>query len=76
MREGIRRMDDTLPKRFLEEPIRSGPSAGNVIELDEMLEEYYETRNWNPKTGIPTEEKLLELQLHDVVKDLKSHGIL
>ncbi len=76
VREGIRRMDDTLPKRFLEEPITSGPSAGNVIELDEMLEEYYETRNWNPKTGIPTEEKLLELQLHDVVKDLKSHGIL
>jgi len=62
---GIDRKDDYLPKRFLEEPLpeNSGPSSGSIVELDYMLDEYYESRGWDIKTGIPNEEKLKELGL-------------
>ncbi|MBN1583060.1 MAG: aldehyde ferredoxin oxidoreductase family protein [Anaerolineae bacterium] len=64
-REGITRQDDTLPDRFLKEPMSkdSGSSAGAVLELDPMLDEYYEARGWDVDTGLPTREKLLELGL-------------
>jgi aldehyde:ferredoxin oxidoreductase len=64
-REGITRRDDTLPKRFLEEPLPegSGPSTGSVLELEPMLDEYYRARGWDAETGLPTKEKLEELGL-------------
>ena len=65
-REGITRKDDTLPNRFMREPIPDGPSAGMYMrpeELDTMLDEYYHLRGWNIKTGVPTEQKLTELGL-------------
>jgi aldehyde:ferredoxin oxidoreductase len=30
-----------------------------------MLDEYYKARGWDAKTGIPTKEKLLELELEE-----------
>ena len=64
-REGITRQDDTLPKRFLEEPLPegSGPSTGSVLELEPMLDEYYRARGWDAETGLPTKKKLEELSL-------------
>jgi aldehyde:ferredoxin oxidoreductase len=35
-----------------------------------MLDEYYEARGWDVNTGIPTKEKLQELGLDYVAKDL------
>ncbi|HHV79357.1 MAG TPA: aldehyde ferredoxin oxidoreductase family protein [Firmicutes bacterium] len=65
VREGLSRADDTLPRRFLEEPLgpECGPSAGSVVELRPMLEEYYEARGWDIETGIPTPAKLADLGL-------------
>ncbi|MDZ7671794.1 MAG: aldehyde ferredoxin oxidoreductase family protein [Halanaerobiales bacterium] len=73
VREGIRRKDDVLPDRFLNEPLpdECGESAGSVVELEPMLNEYYEARNWNLETGIPKEEKLRELNLDDIADELK-----
>jgi aldehyde:ferredoxin oxidoreductase len=64
-REGITRKDDTLPKRFLETPLPegSGPSTGSILELDAMLDEYYQARGWDLETGLPTNEKVEELGL-------------
>ncbi len=59
---GFSRADDTLPKRMLEEPMPDGPAKGHVVELDEMLPEFYELRGWD-EDGVPTEEKLAELGL-------------
>ncbi|MCA1839089.1 MAG: aldehyde ferredoxin oxidoreductase family protein [Actinomycetota bacterium] len=56
---GITPADDTLPKRMLEEPIPSGPRAGMVSELDIMLAEYYQARDW--PDGIPSNERLAAL---------------
>ena len=45
VREGVRREDDTLPRRFFEHPI-----AGEVIDregFERMLDEYYALRGWD-----------------------------
>jgi aldehyde:ferredoxin oxidoreductase len=67
-REGITRRDDTLPRRFLHEPLPegSGPSTGSVLELETMLDEYYLARGWDGETGLPTTEKLRELGLRSI----------
>ena len=71
VREGIRRSDDTLPERFLKEPLPGEhPSKGSVVELEAMLDEYYEARGWDLNTGIPTRETLIRLGLEDVVGEL------
>jgi aldehyde:ferredoxin oxidoreductase len=64
---GITRQDDTLPRRFLEEPMPegSGDSTGSVLELEPMLDEYYRARGWDVQSGLPTGEKLQELGLRD-----------
>ena len=64
-RFGIGRADDTLPSRFLEEPAGppESPSAGSVVELEEMLDEYYTVRGWNQETGLPSTDTLRKLGL-------------
>lgn len=65
LREGFTRSDDTLPKRFTSEPLPGGPYAGTMItkeDLDQLLDEYYETRGWD-REGRPTDEKLEALGL-------------
>lgn len=54
--------DDTLPRRLLEEPIKTGPAKGEVNRLGEMLPEYYHIRGWDAD-GVPTPAKLEELSL-------------
>jgi aldehyde:ferredoxin oxidoreductase len=59
---GYTRADDTLPARLLTEPIKTGPSKGEINHLDQMLPEYYGLRGWD-ENGVPTEAKLAELAL-------------
>jgi len=72
-REGIRRKDDRLPRRFLEEPLpeECGPSAGQVVELEPMLEEFYRFSGWDLETGIPSAAKLEELGLYEVNEEME-----
>ncbi|MGQ9542800.1 MAG: aldehyde ferredoxin oxidoreductase family protein [Candidatus Bathyarchaeia archaeon] len=67
---GSGRSEDTLPKRFLEEPLKDGGCKGEVVELDLMLDRYYEARGWN-SNGFPTRMKLHELGLEDVSSRLE-----
>jgi len=64
---GIVKEDDTLPERFLKEPLEDGGAKGQIVELKVMLKEYYEYRGWNER-GIPTKEKLEELGIYELVK--------
>lgn len=78
VRTGIRRKDDTLPRRFLEEPIPEGPSQGMHTDeptLNRMLDDFYKLKGWDPKTGIPTREKLSRMGLEDVADRLEKEGI-
>ena len=73
VREGERRKDDTLPRRFLKEPLPVGPPdrRGLTVPLDQLLDAFYEQRKWDKKTGIPTLEKLQELGLTKAAKDVE-----
>jgi len=65
IREGLRPKDDRLPPRVFE-PIESGPNQGVRMDpqmIDKARELYYRVRDWDPKTGRPSEAKLAELGL-------------
>jgi aldehyde:ferredoxin oxidoreductase len=66
---GMSREDDRLPE-ILMKPFPDGGSAGYVIPIEEMLEAYYEAREWDPVTGKPKPHKLVELGLSSVIKDV------
>ena len=75
-REGIRRQDDTIPARTLNQPIPAGPSKGMYTpraEFEAMLNEYYQLRGWDAK-GVPTIAKLKELGLAEIGKDFPAAG--
>jgi len=71
LREGMGRAEDTLPRRFLEEPADVGASEPQVVRLDEMLDDYYVNRGYD-KQGRPTKERLKQLGLEYAVKDLEA----
>ncbi len=62
-REGFDRKDDRLPVRLTTEPAPDGLGKGNVANVEIMLDEFYESMGWDKKTGLPTEDKLKELNL-------------
>ncbi len=64
---GLRKEDDSLPERFLSEPLKEGFSKGITVPLNSLLEGYYRIRKWD-ENGIPTTEKLAELSLEEVGK--------
>ena len=65
MREGFTRKDDTLPWRSLFEPKPEDPGKGQVVPLEEMLQDYYKVRGWD-ENGVPTKETLKNLGLDDL----------
>jgi aldehyde:ferredoxin oxidoreductase len=67
LREGFTRDDDTLPKRFMEEPLPGGPYQGHLItapELNQLLDDYYSARGWS-RSGMPTADKLAQLGINE-----------
>jgi len=70
-REGFTRKDDTMPERFLTEPIKGGPNDGVRVEnFDAMIDEYYTESGFDLKTGWPTRTKLEELGMKDIADEL------
>jgi len=66
--------EDTVPERFLKEPMPQGvdfqTNVGATFPLNDMLQKYYRYRDWDPKCGFPSERKLKALDLEYVAKDL------
>ena len=66
--------EDTVPERFTTEPMPQGvdyqTNVGVVFPLNDMLSKYYKYRDWDPKTGFPSEKRLKMLGLDYVAKDL------
>lgn len=65
VRKGLARKDDRFPLRVYE-----GTTEIPQKRIDTWLDEYYELRNWDKASGLPTREKLEELDLHDVANEL------
>jgi aldehyde:ferredoxin oxidoreductase len=68
-RLGLNAQNDKLPKALLT-PCPDGGSAGFIPDLERMLVAYYQHRGWDEETGKPSREKLIELELEDVAKNL------
>lgn len=72
LREGLKREDDTLPKRYFEEVSEpTGIVGGNKVDRDKfskMLDEYYELLGWN-REGVPKKESLHRLGLEKLDRE-------
>jgi aldehyde:ferredoxin oxidoreductase len=79
-REGAGREQDIIPERFFKEGLAGGgPSHGAVVDrgkFDLILDEYYQARGWNEKTGLQKRETLEKLGLKDIADDLAKRGRL
>jgi len=76
---GFARKDDYPPRRYMEEPIKSGPHAGQRCDKekwDEMLDRFYELHGWDKRTSWQTRECLDTLGLEDVAERLERAGRL
>ena len=68
-RMGLTAQNDKLPKALLE-AYKEGGAEGFIPDLKGMLIAYYEARGWDVDSGKPLKDKLIELGLDDVAKDL------
>ncbi|UCH88496.1 MAG: aldehyde ferredoxin oxidoreductase family protein [Thermoplasmata archaeon] len=76
---GVRRKDDRLPRRFVEEPLPSGPAKGQKFDkkqFESMLDKYYAKRGWDKKTGLIKKQMLDKLGMDDVKKILEKRKLL
>jgi len=48
-RFGVTPEQDTLPERFRTEPLPEGPTAGSTVDIDRMVDEYYELHGWSDR---------------------------
>lgn len=70
-REGFSRKHDIIPDRFFEEALTIGISAGQKIDREDfeyMLDDYYNLRGWDIKTGLPNEDTLKRLGISQFIK--------
>ena len=65
IREGLTKADDTLPERFFKESLKEGPCRDRVVDLGQLLEEYYFVRGWD-EAGKPKKEKLMETEFRNI----------
>jgi aldehyde:ferredoxin oxidoreductase len=68
-REGIDRKADVVPEKLFK-PLKGGVSDGwqlDRAEVESALDKYFEFCGWEIETGVPTREKLEDLDLEWVV---------
>jgi aldehyde:ferredoxin oxidoreductase len=73
VREGFNRRHDTLPQRVQTEPLHTLKAQGEgqgLRALEKFLDEYYQLRGWTNR-GIPSPEKLEQLDLGYTLKDME-----
>jgi aldehyde:ferredoxin oxidoreductase len=73
VREGLRRDQDVLPDRLMEDALPDGPAQGMRLDretMEMMKDSYYQRRGWDQSTGVPTPEKLHELGLEMLIPEL------
>ncbi len=76
---GFGRADDYPPRRYMEEPIESGPYAGHKcdrVDWDKMLDRFYALQGWDVATGLQTRSGLTDLGLEEVALRLQGAGRL
>jgi aldehyde:ferredoxin oxidoreductase len=69
LKQGYAPLHERLP-HLLTQPLEGG-TEGNVPDIETQLIDYYDFRNWDRRTGRPTDEKLVELGLRELAEVLK-----
>lgn len=62
LRFGATTEQDTLPVKFLNEPIENGPSEGAVVDLKPMVRDFYKCMGWD-EDGVPFSNTLKALDI-------------
>lgn len=85
VREGFSRKDDRIPPKYVQPlktvdggdypPIGCEGREVSLVDLERLLDDYYEERGWDVRKGIPPREKLAGLGLIDIAQDLERQGI-
>ena len=71
IRDGVNLIDEYFPSLVLgNPPFTKGPLKGVTIDLESMIDEYFQAMGWSMKDGRPLRRKLVELGLEDVAQDL------
>ncbi|MCF8127475.1 MAG: aldehyde ferredoxin oxidoreductase family protein [Deltaproteobacteria bacterium] len=67
-REGITKADDTLPRRYFEDPMPSGHTKGHKIDREQFekaLKRYYHLKDWNDEGNLTPKRKT---EIQDITK--------
>jgi aldehyde:ferredoxin oxidoreductase len=68
LREGINPLAYSIPERAVgNPPLTAGPLEGRTVDYQTMVREYLEHLGWDPSTSVPSQEKMMELGLGDLV---------
>lgn len=73
------RKDDYPPRRYMEEPVKSGPFKAYRCEKqnwDRMLDAFYGLHGWDLETGLQTRSSLEALGMSDAARKLEEAGKL
>ena len=71
IREGVNLAKTHFPSRVLgAPPLEGGPTAGFSVDSDLILSEYLDAMHWSHEDGRPSKERLMELGMEDVARDL------
>jgi aldehyde:ferredoxin oxidoreductase len=75
-RLGLRREDDVVCHRWMNEPVTAGLGKGMKAAdyLEEIKDEYYEYHGWDKSTSLQKRGRLKELGISDVVEVLEKEG--
>ena len=79
VREGFSRKDDNWPRKFYHVAYPGGPYEGHILskdKMDRLLDEYYELRGWDIRSGVPTRKTLVELGLGYVADELAGLSLI
>jgi aldehyde:ferredoxin oxidoreductase len=76
LREGWAPADFVLPERVRGcPPLDEGPTAGVTIDLETQNRAFFEAMHWDPLTGFPDGQRMLEIGgIDDVHQDLYGDG--
>jgi aldehyde:ferredoxin oxidoreductase len=84
VREGFDRKDDKFPEIFFEPLLAEGKvftlkdyygKPLTASDVEKLLDDYYDERGWDLKTGIPTRGKLTDMGLSNIADNLDGLGI-
>ena len=71
VREGIKPSDFKIPDRVIgKPPLETGPTKNITVDVDTLARDYFLNMDWDMNTGKPSKEKLEELGLDMVIKDI------